>query len=58
MTVTNFFDAQFGMIQYPLCGNYDDGDHEDGCADYEPEEDLEMMYPDEGDQAELHEDDW
>lgn len=58
MTVTNFFNTQFGMIKYPLCGNYDDGDNEYECPDYDPEEDLKMMYPDEDDQAELHEDDW
>ena len=38
MTVTNFFDAQFGMIKYPLCGNYDDGDNEYECPNFDPEE--------------------
>ena len=58
MTVTNFFNAQFGMIKYPLCGKYEEGDNDYECPDDDPEEDLEMMYPDEDDQAELHEDDW
>lgn len=47
MTATNFFDAKFGMIKYPLCGNYDYGDNEYECHNFDPDEELEMMFDDE-----------
>lgn len=54
MIVTNFLDAQFGMIKYPLCGNYDDGDNEYECPNFDPDEELEMMF-DEEDLQEMRE---
>lgn len=59
MALKDLFEAEFGLFNYPLCGNYDsDYDPDNGIGEYDEEEDLDMMFPDEDDKAELHEDDW
>lgn len=39
----------------PKRGNYDEDYNDDAGDDYDPEEDLDMMYPDEDDRKELYE---
>ena len=49
-----FFDGQLEGLFCPKRGNYDE-DYDDESGEYNPEEDLIMMFPDEDDRAALYE---
>lgn len=49
-----FLDGQLDGLYCLKRGNYDE-DYDDETGEYDPEEDIRMMYPDEDDRAVLYE---